>query len=133
MKWIDHASDVAARVEEQRKTDPSFEEACEEGVNWRSEDFAYRVTVTDTKAHKEHRTWSLWDMRSMPAPWGPLQGTAKGVPVPLLTDIGTLKAALILGELASRGRAVRLALGAWAIARVGWAQSKQMLAREKAL
>lgn len=133
MKWIDHAEDVRLKVEELRKTDPAAEEPCEEGVNWRSEDSCYRVTVTDLKAPKEHRTWSVWDMRSMPAPWGPQAGSAKGIPIPLLTGVGSLKAALILAELASKGASVRMALGAFTLAKVALAQGKQMWVREKTL
>jgi hypothetical protein len=133
MRWIDHASDVEARIAERRKTDPSYEEPRVSGSNWRSEDFKWRVAaIGDLTKDPESWTWGIWDMRGQPQPWGPRAANDKvSDPLCFIEGIRTLKGALLLAEVAADQKAFRLAWLVVHMTRQLGRDVKQVWARER--
>ena len=131
MKWIDLADDERALFEERRKTDPTCEEPTAK-VNWRSEDFRWRVCVDDIGKPESERFWNVWDMRGVEEPWGPKpKGFATSKPLLLRSGVADFRKALIWAELAAMSDKVRLALHAAGLVKHMIEQAQSILEHER--
>lgn len=111
LTWIDHAKDSQDRIAKVRETQPDYDEPYLEGVNFRSDDFSFRVALEDLNVPPEQRTWVVWDMRRVPQPWGSLDPREKaGVPVRVVAGIKEPRTAFVLAEAAHTSQAVRMVL-----------------------
>ena len=134
MKWIDHHQDVQDRIAERRKETPDYEENSIPGVNFRSEDWCFRVTAMNIQVPEEQRTWSLWDFRGQETPWGPLPRGKKISPPILLKDgIPNMRMAMVLGELAKISKVARWGFGLLTAGQLLRQQLRALAAREETL
>lgn len=115
MQWIDHATDVEARVKVKLAEDPNYQEAWMPGLSWRSEDFKWRVNCDDRNLPAGEWTWTIFDMRQVAQPWGP-QDCGDGQPLPLVRGVTSLAKALLIANLCAESRLSRFALGGFKVA-----------------